>query len=252
MGTSGIEPSRFGRFPTQRGDGLGNVMPKAKHRITANGRCQRQRNTDEAPAADVVQSWRCQKCSFVNDEDLPFCEICQEPKEEPSRDDEEGSDDEPQDWFCSKCSFKNSGLLPCCELCENARSSSSSAQEEVRPCPLCSFENSSSRTACAMCSSPLPAEEAASSASKPAVASADMPEAPAEGQCTEEERRLLQSMGWNPDEHDDDEGGLEDWEIDAAEQSLIAQLQAEGDRETLRDRARREFDAWSSRPKGST
>ena len=24
-----------------------------------------------------------------------------------------------------------------------------------------------------------------------------------------QERRLLQSMGWNPDEHDDDEGGLE-------------------------------------------
>ena len=48
-----IEPSRFGRFPTQRGDGLGNVMPKAKHRITANGRCQRQRNTDEAPG----QGW---------------------------------------------------------------------------------------------------------------------------------------------------------------------------------------------------
>ena len=34
--------------------------------------------------------------------------------------------------------------------------------------------------------------------------------------------------------------------------SLIAQLQAEGERETLRDRARREFEAWSSRPKGST
>ena len=29
------------------------MMPKAKHRITANGRCQRQRNTDEAPG----QGW---------------------------------------------------------------------------------------------------------------------------------------------------------------------------------------------------
>lgn len=34
--------------------------------------------------------------------------------------------------------------------------------------------------------------------------------------------------------------------------SLIGRLQAEGDRETLRDRARREFEAWSNRPKGST
>lgn len=222
-------------------------MPKAKHRITANGRCERQRNT-EASAA-VVQSWQCKKCSFINDEDLPSCEICQEPKEEEG---EEEDEDQPQDWYCSKCSFKNIGLLPYCEVCENARSSSSSTQEETRPCPLCSFENSNSRTACAMCQSPLPSIPApsASQASQPAASTAEP--AAGEGQCTEEERRLLQSMGWDPDEHDDEEGGLEEWEIDAAQESLIGRLQAEGDRETLRDRARREFEAWSNRPKGST
>lgn len=117
--------------------------------------------------------------------------------------------------YCGKCSFKNTGFLPYCELCEasalrvswavrqNPRSSSSSTQrvarteapQELRPCPLCSFENPLSRSACGMCSAPLSA--AASSS------------APQPGQCSEEERRLLTSMGWNPDEEDEEEGGLE-------------------------------------------
>lgn len=37
----------------------------------------------------------------------------------------------------------------------------------------------------------------------------------------------------------------QEWEIDAAQENLIGRLQAQGDRETLRDRAQREFKAWA-------
>eukprot|EP00435_Cladocopium_sp_Y103_P039551 s1166_g10.t1 len=48
----------------------------------------------------------------------------------------------------------------------------------------------------------------------------------APAQVTEEERRLLQSMGWD---QDDGEGALEEWEINAARESLIALRQNEGE-----------------------
>jgi len=62
------------------------------------------------------------------------------------------------------------------------------------------------------------------------------------GATDDEERRLLLSMGWNPD--DDGDGGLEDWEIDAAQENLIEHLREP--REGLRERAQREFEAWKA------
>lgn len=58
----------------------------------------------------------------------------------------------------------------------------------------------------------------------------------------EEERRLLLSMGWDPDDLEG-EGGLEEWEIDAAQESFIEHLQREP-HEGLPERARREFEEW--------
>merc|ERR1712014_297709 len=61
----------------------------------------------------------------------------------------------------------------------------------------------------------------------------------------DEERKLLLSMGWNPDD-DDDEGGLEEWEIDAAQESLVEHLQQGQRREGFSERAQREFEAWKA------
>lgn len=58
----------------------------------------------------------------------------------------------------------------------------------------------------------------------------------------EEERQLLLSMGWDPDDLEG-EGGLEEWEIDAAQESFIEHLQREP-HEGLQERARREFEEW--------
>jgi len=58
----------------------------------------------------------------------------------------------------------------------------------------------------------------------------------------DEEQRLLMSMGWDPNDKEG-EGGLEDWEIDAAQEHFIERLQKEP-HEGLRERAHREFEAW--------
>ncbi|CAJ1354650.1 unnamed protein product [Effrenium voratum] len=224
-------------------------MGKSKHRITADGRCQRQRKNEGS-------AWTCGRCSFRN-EDGASCQVCEEPREASEGEEDESEEEELQDWYCSECSFKNTGLLPYCELCETARSSAAKEADEERPCPLCSFHNPSARTACAMCQAPLTPASAPASASGPSGAgSRERPPEPcgspeevapaleAVEALEEEERRLLTSMGWNPD---DDEGGLEEWEIDAAQESLIGRIQAEGDREGLRERATREFESWKAR-----
>lgn len=61
----------------------------------------------------------------------------------------------------------------------------------------------------------------------------------------DKEMKLLLSMGWVPDEEDDEEGGLEEWEIDAAQESFMEHLQGQP-REGLRERAQREFEAWKA------
>eukprot|EP00927_Polykrikos_kofoidii_P009740 TRINITY_DN14081_c0_g1_i1.p1 TRINITY_DN14081_c0_g1~~TRINITY_DN14081_c0_g1_i1.p1 ORF type:complete len:626 (-),score=124.46 TRINITY_DN14081_c0_g1_i1:40-1803(-) len=64
------------------------------------------------------------------------------------------------------------------------------------------------------------------------------------GTAEDEEWKLLVSMGWNPEE-DDGEGGLEDWEINAAQESLHKH-QATDSNECLRLRAQREFEEWKA------
>ncbi|CAE7607059.1 unnamed protein product [Symbiodinium natans] len=200
-------------------------MGKAKHQVTADGRCKRERKKD-ATRSEVVENWRCEKCNFTNDASLPFCEMCDAPR----KDGEEDSDaDDLAEWSCASCSFKNIGLLPYCEVCEAPRSTSSAAAsaEAERECPLCSFRNPSHRTACEMCSTPIPAETTpatGSSASQPSSTQQHEEEEPAPAPCTDEERRLLMSMGWTPEEGDDEDGGLEDWEIDAAQERLCGAM----------------------------
>ncbi|CAE7190590.1 unnamed protein product [Symbiodinium necroappetens] len=223
-------------------------MGKAKHQVTADGRCKRERKKD-ATREEVIESWRCDQCNFENDASLPFCEMCGASRKD-REEDSEG--DDIAEWSCNVCSFKNIGLLPYCEVCEAPRSggdSSAAASAEAEwECPLCSFRNPSHRTACAMCNAPRPAAARAtpatgSSASQPAPAEPAEEEEPAP--CTDEERRLLMSMGWNPEDGDEEEG-LEDWEIDAAQENLIGRVQARADREGLRERAQREFEAWKA------
>eukprot|EP00439_Symbiodinium_sp_Y106_P086719 s60_g35.t1 len=50
-------------------------MGKAKHQVTADGRCKRERKKD-ATREEVIESWRCHQCNFENDASLPFCEMC--------------------------------------------------------------------------------------------------------------------------------------------------------------------------------
>ncbi|CAE7558853.1 unnamed protein product [Symbiodinium pilosum] len=223
-------------------------MGRTKHQVTADGRCKRERKKG-AVRAEVVETWKCRKCNFANDASLPFCEMCDEPRRD--GEDPESEDEDLAEWSCSSCSFKNIGLLPYCEVCEAPRGSSSnaagSAEEAGRECPLCSFRNASHRTACEMCSTPMPPREtpaSGSSASRPPEPPEPEEEAPAP--CTDEERRLLMSMGWTPENGDDEDGGLEDWEIHAAEEKFVRNLQTKPDREGLRERAQREFEAWKS------
>ncbi|CAE8659968.1 unnamed protein product, partial [Polarella glacialis] len=158
---------------------------------------------------------------------------------------------------------------------------SSSAERE---CHLCSYLNPAARMACEICQAPLPALEAAppraragdstansggpSKASKkkrggksqkqdraptpPVDVVTEVDEDAVEERealhvdsAREEERRLLQSMGWSPDDDaTDEDGGLEEWEIDAAQEQLISKLQAAKTHEGLRERAQREFEAF--------
>merc|ERR1712139_244645 len=61
----------------------------------------------------------------------------------------------------------------------------------------------------------------------------------------EKERQLLLSMGWDPDD-DGEEGGLEEWEIEQAQEGFMEHLAQGQGREGLRERAQREFEAWKA------
>merc|ERR1712129_3380 len=63
------------------------------------------------------------------------------------------------------------------------------------------------------------------------------------------ERQLLLSMGWDPadGEEDEEEGGLEEWEILAAQASISQHRAQEGrDPKGQRELAQRQFEAWKT------
>mmetsp|Transcript_35881 Transcript_35881/g.92731 ORF Transcript_35881/g.92731 Transcript_35881/m.92731 type:complete len:81 (-) Transcript_35881:97-339(-) len=62
----------------------------------------------------------------------------------------------------------------------------------------------------------------------------------------QEERNLLMSMGWTEEDEDEDDegGGLEEWEIDAAQEDFLKRQQQP--HEDPRARARRDFEAWKA------
>lgn len=120
-----------------------------------------------------------------------------------------------------------------------ARQAAGALEGPQRACPLCSLLNNAVRTACAACDAPLPAV-----AEPPGLEDGgrvDGPQTP-QAAADDEERRLLLSMGWSPE--GDEEAGLEEWEIDAAQEDLVQHLSRGPEREGLRERAQRQFQVW--------
>lgn len=226
----------------------------------------------EAPAGPFLQAERFESerpyrpfgGSSSSSADLVARPRMLEPNEGDGYDDTEDAGAELE-WCCRMCSFSNVGVLPYCEMCEAARPSVASpiperlparvkqACAQERACPLCSYLNPSTRMACEICQAPLPISALPQTYAPPrqSVSPEAVPrptkqvEAPVQDAADEDERRLLLSMGWQP-EDDDEEGGLEEWEIDAAQENLIGRLQSAASHEGLRDRAQREFQAWKA------
>jgi len=190
-------------------------------------------------------SWTCSQCSFANVDMLPYCEMCEAPRQElpvwSSGDEEDNEEEETVPQVRA--------------LQARAPQAPAPASASQRPCPLCSFLNPMARTACKICEAPLPLSS--SSAMRP-IWDDNAPEATTakndggvqrsalETAEDDEERRLLLSMGWVPEDElgEDAEGDLEEWEIDAAQESLIRRLQDPTPHEGLRERAQRGFEAW--------
>lgn len=162
-------------------------------------------------------AWVCPHCSFAN-LDLLYCEVCEAPR----------ATDEGAGRLCSELE----------DRVATVRQTGGALEGRQRACPLCSLLNDAVRTACAACNAPLPAvAEPPGLEDGGHVDGLQMPQA-----ADDEEHRLLLSMGWSPE--GDEEGGLEEWEIDAAQEGFVQHLSRGPEREGLRERAQRQFQVW--------
>lgn len=247
--------------------------------------CETRRETSDDDADDprtleesnheTGHCWSCQRCSFSNIEVMPYCEICEAPRnlwrpQRPAINREYvGAHSSPlrtsgQAWIdspsqpglaCTLCSYLNPPFRSVCEVCEAPLASGVSScnnngrsrdipnhLEDEFPTPVPPPQRSRTDP---------PAGNVNPKGNRPTTSSTECVEQVA---VENEERKLLLSMGWVPPEGEnmgDETDGLEDWEIDAAQESCMRRLQADVDRLDLHDRARMDFEAWKLREQGS-
>lgn len=238
----------------------------------------------ERPAESGTEAeesvWPCSLCSFKNAKALPYCEMCEAPQRKShikgmgimssstAHGKSAGDVHEKRIGVaCGSVRFKDPAR-PDTSTKVPPQPSSEADVAYCGACPVCSFINVASRMACEVCEAPLgiqnveqrcprtgPGIETLPPASNPRSNAQVEEEAPGENgalsaPCSatavdDEERRLLVSMGWDPNDCEG-EGGLEEWEIDAANEGFIEHLQHEP-QEGLRERAHREFEAWKGK-----
>merc|ERR1719158_1858230 len=67
----------------------------------------------EADTMDAATSWKCDKCTFLNDLDLVICEACDTPQS-------------ASGWVCARCTLFNKKLNESCDACNLSRGRSPS------------------------------------------------------------------------------------------------------------------------------
>lgn len=230
----------------------------------------------ESGAETEESIWACALCSFKNAKALPYCEMCEAPRRKSHIRGHgilssgtvhgKGAGDVRERMIGVADANVRVNVPARPDTRTTAPQPSSEADIAHRgACPVCSFINIASRMACEVCQAPLGIRSVEQRCPRTGQGTETMPLAPNLGlntqvddeargengalsaQCSanavdDEERRLLVSMGWDPNDCEG-EGGLEEWEIDAANESFIEHLQHEP-QEGLRERAHREFEAW--------
>lgn len=113
------------------------------------------------PAAAASATWACGACSFVNDGELPICEICENARGAPPAAPKPAA--RAADWACSACLFENrEGALTCesCAAARPARPVCAPAAPAGWACDACLCKNREDALTCEMCAAARPASAA--------------------------------------------------------------------------------------------